>query len=193
MESSANQTDGTSRVTRGESAGPRVAIRAAVITISDSGFAGQREDASGPVLEELLRDLGVVSVERTLVPDEADLIAEKLRHYADETDVNLVLTTGGTGFTSRDVTPEATRAVLDREAPGIVEAMRFLSLQKTPHAMLSRAVSGLRKRTLIINMPGSPRACREQFAMIRDALPHGIEKLLDEGGECARPDETQQG
>jgi len=168
---------------------PAVPIRAAVITVSDSGFAGTRDDASGPVLERLLRQLGAVSVERTLVPDEAALISEKLRHYGDETDVNLILTTGGTGFTSRDVTPEATRAVLDREAPGLAEAMRSASLQKTPHAMLSRAVSGLRKRTLIVNMPGSPRACREQFAVIREALPHGIEKLLDQGGDCARPDE----
>jgi molybdenum cofactor synthesis domain-containing protein len=168
---------------------PAAPIRAAVITVSDSGFAGTRDDASGPVLERLLRQLGAVSVERTLVPDEAVLISEKLRHYADETDVNLILTTGGTGFTSRDVTPEATRAVLDREAPGLAEAMRSASLQKTPHAMLSRAVSGLRKRTLIVNMPGSPRACREQFAVIREALPHGIEKLLDQGGDCARPDE----
>lgn len=168
---------------------PAAPIRAAVITVSDSGFAGTRDDAGGPVLEQLLRELGAVSVERTLVPDEAALISEKLRHYADETDVNLILTTGGTGFTSRDVTPEATRVVLDREAPGLAEAMRSASLQKTPHAMLSRAVSGLRKRTLIVNMPGSPRACREQFAVIREALPHGIEKLLDQGGDCARPDE----
>ncbi|MGO8684059.1 MAG: MogA/MoaB family molybdenum cofactor biosynthesis protein, partial [Thermoleophilia bacterium] len=114
-------------------------------------------------------------------------IAATLRRFADETPVNLILTTGGTGFTSRDVTPEATRDVIDREAPGLAEAMRLLSLQKTPHAMLSRAVSGLRGRTLIVNMPGSPRACREQFAMIRAALPHGIEKLLDQGGDCATP------
>jgi molybdopterin adenylyltransferase len=162
-------------------------IRAAVVTISDKGFAGERADESGAALEELLRELGVAAVERALVPDERPLIAAALRQLADEAAVNLILTTGGTGFTSRDVTPEATRDVIDREAPGLAEAMRFLSLQKTPHAMLSRAVSGLRGRTLIVNMPGSPRACREQFAMIRAALPHGVEKLLDQGGDCATP------
>jgi molybdopterin adenylyltransferase len=165
------------------------AIVAAVVTASDSGFAGTRRDTSGDVLEELLRELGAASVARSMVPDDADAIVAELRRLADETSVNLVLTTGGTGFTSRDVTPEATRAVIDREAPGIAEAMRFVSLQQTPRAMLSRGVSGLRGRTLIINMPGSPRACREQFEVIREALPHGIEKLLDSGGDCARPDE----
>ncbi len=167
-----------------------VTIVAAVVTVSDSGFAGTRKDTSGDVLEELLCELGAASVARSLVPDEADVIAAELRRLADETPVNLVLTTGGTGFTSRDVTPEATRAVIDREAPGIAEAMRFASLQQTPRAMLSRGVSGLRGRTLVINMPGSPRACREQFEIIREALPHGIEKLLDAGGDCARPGES---
>jgi molybdopterin adenylyltransferase len=161
-------------------------IRAAVVTVSDKGYAGERADESGAVLEELLRAMGVAEVERAMVPDERELIAAKLRHFAEVTGVNLVLTTGGTGLTSRDVTPEATRAVIDREAPGFAEAMRFLSLQKTPHAMISRAVSGVCRQTLIINMPGSPRACREQFEMIRPALPHAIEKLLDQGGDCAR-------
>jgi len=161
-------------------------IRAAVITVSDKGYAGERADESGAVLEEQLREMGVAEVERAIVPDERELIAAKLRHFAEVTPVNLVLTTGGTGLTSRDVTPEATRAVIDREAPGFAETMRFLSLQKTPHAMLSRAVSGVCRQTLIINMPGSPTACREQFEMIRPALPHAIEKLLDQGGDCAR-------
>ena len=161
-------------------------IRAAVITISDKGYAGQRVDESGAALEELLREMGVASVERALVPDERELISAKMRHFAEVTDVNLVLSTGGTGMTSRDVTPEATLSVIDREAPGFAEAMRMLSLQKTPNAMVSRAVSGICRRTLIINMPGSPRACREQFAMIRAALPHAIEKLMDAGGDCAR-------
>jgi molybdopterin adenylyltransferase len=161
-------------------------IHAAVITISDKGFAGERTDESGAALEELLREMGVQSVQRALVPDERELIAAKMRHFAEVTDVNLVLTTGGTGMTSRDVTPEATLSVIDREAPGFAEAMRMLSLQKTPHAMISRAVSGICRRTLIINMPGSPRACREQFAMISEALPHAVEKLMDAGGDCAR-------
>ena len=162
-------------------------IHAAVVTVSDKGYAGERQDESGATLEMLLREIGVPTVERALVPDDRAQIAATLRRLADETPVNLILTTGGTGFTSRDVTPEATRDVIDREASGLAEAMRFLSLQQTPHAMLSRAVSGLRGRTLIVNMPGSPRACREQFAMISAALPHGIEKLLDQGGDCAKP------
>jgi molybdenum cofactor synthesis domain-containing protein len=168
------------------SGGAGAHIRAAVVTVSDRGYAGEREDESGAVLEELLREMGTEHVERALVPDERELIAARLRRFAELTDVNLVLTTGGTGLTSRDVTPEATLSVIDREAPGFVEAMRMGSLQKTPHAMLSRAVSGIYRRTLIINMPGSPRACREQFSMIRDALPHAVEKLLDHGGDCAR-------
>ncbi len=160
-------------------------IHAAVLTVSDKGSRGEREDTSGAVLEEELRQLGAAHVERAIVPDEADRIAAELVHWADETPVNLVLTTGGTGMTSRDVTPEATLGVLDRQAPGFAEAMRAGSLLATPHAMLSRAVSGIRGRTLIVNMPGSPRACREQFAMIAKALPHGVEKLLDLGGDCA--------
>ena len=160
-------------------------IHAAVLTSSDKGARGERDDASGDALEEALRELGVAQVERAIVPDEQDQIAGALRHWADETPVNLILTTGGTGMTSRDVTPEATLSVLDRQAPGFAEAMRAGSLEKTPHAMLSRAVSGIRGKTLIINMPGSPRACREQFAMIAAALPHGVEKLLDLGGDCA--------
>jgi molybdopterin adenylyltransferase len=161
-------------------------IKAAVLTVSDKGAAGERSDESGDVLEQALYGIGVPLVRRAIVPDEFDQIAERLRFWSDETDVNLILTTGGTGFTSRDITPEATLAVLDRLATGFAEAMRAGSLQKTPHAMLSRAVSGLRGKTLIINMPGSPRACGEQFEMIAAALPHGIEKLLDQGGDCAR-------
>ena len=164
------------------------AIRAVVITLSDSGYAGRRTDESGAVLEGLLQELGAEYVERLLLPDEQHLLTEKLIHYADRTPANLILTTGGTGFTSRDVAPEATRAVFDREAPGFAEAMRAASLTVTPHAMLSRAVSGLRGTTLIINFPGSPVACREQFAVISEALPHALEKLADLGGDCARPD-----
>lgn len=166
----------------------RVPIRAVVITISDSGYTGTREDESGTVLEELLNDLGAEYVERVMLPDERLLITEKIVHHADRTMANLILTTGGTGFTSRDITPEATRDALDREAPGLAEAMRAASLAKTPNAMLSRAVSGLRGTTLIVNMSGSPIACREQFEVIKPALSHAIEKLCDMGGDCARPD-----
>ncbi len=162
-------------------------IVAAVLTVSDKGSRGERDDTSGDALEAGLRALGAASVERAIVPDEADQIAAELRRWSDQTPVNLILTTGGTGMTSRDVTPEATLAVLDRQAPGFAEAMRAGSLAKTPHAMLSRAVSGVRGKTLVINMPGSPRACREQLAMIAAALPHGVEKLLDLGGDCAPP------
>jgi molybdopterin adenylyltransferase len=165
----------------------RSLIRATVLTVSDKGSRGEREDESGAALEELLVGMGAAVVERAIVPDERAQIAAALTRFADETDANLVLTTGGTGFTARDVTPEATLDVLERPAPGLAEAMRAGSLAKTPHAMLSRAVSGLRGRTLIVNMPGSPRACREQFAMIAPALPHAIEKLLDLGGDCAAP------
>ena len=160
-------------------------IVAAVLTVSDKGSRGEREDTSGDALQEGLEAMGVASVERVIVPDEQDEIAAALRHWADETNVNLVLTTGGTGMTTRDVTPEATLAVLDRQAPGFAEAMRAGSLAVTPHAMISRAVSGMRGRTLIINMPGSPGACRDQFAMIAKALPHAVEKLQDRGGDCA--------
>ncbi|MFA4964238.1 MAG: molybdenum cofactor synthesis domain-containing protein [Thermoleophilia bacterium] len=162
-------------------------IAAAVLTVSDKGSRGEREDESGAALEDALRALGAASVERAIVPDERDRIAAELVRWADETPVNLVLTTGGTGMTTRDVTPEATLSVLERQAPGIAEAMRAGSLATTPHAMLSRAVSGMRGKTLIVNMPGSPRACREQFALIAAALPHAIEKLLDLGGDCAAP------
>jgi molybdenum cofactor synthesis domain-containing protein len=165
----------------------RSLIRAAVLTVSDKGSRGEREDESGGALEELLGEMGAAVVARAVVPDEREQIAAALTRFADESEANLVLTTGGTGFTARDVTPEATQDVLDRPAPGFAEAMRAGSLAKTPHAMLSRAVSGLRGRTLIINMPGSPRACREQFAMVAAALPHAIEKLLDLGGDCATP------
>jgi molybdopterin adenylyltransferase len=166
--------------------GEHMPIRAVVITLSDSGHAGDREDESGAVLEGLLKEIGAEYVERHLLPDERLLLTEKLMHYADRTTANLILTTGGTGFTSRDVTPEATAEVFDRQAPGFAEAMRAASLVKTPRAMLSRAVSGLRGTTLIINFPGSPTACREQFAVVRDALQHAIDKLNDVGGDCAR-------
>ena len=135
--------------------------------------------------------MGAEYVERVLIPDEQMLITEKITHYADRTMAGLILTTGGTGFTSRDVTPEGTRPAFDREAPGFAEAMRAASLLKTPNAMVSRAVSGLRGSTLIINFPGSPVACREQFEVIRGALQHALDKLADVGGDCARdPEET---
>jgi len=161
-------------------------MRVAVLTISDKGSRGEREDVSGKVIVEKLESLGGEIVHREIIPDELDMIAQRLRYLADELNADLVLTTGGTGLSPRDVTPEATKAVIDREAPGFAEAMRQMSLQITPRAMLSRAVSGVRKRTLIINLPGSPKAVEECLEVILPALPHGIEILRGEGGECAR-------
>ena len=147
-------------------------MKAAVLTVSDGVTAGERDDASGAVLEGLLRDDGF-EVERRVVPDESDDIAGALRELSQT--ALLVLTTGGTGFAPRDVTPEATRLVLDREAPGLAEAIRADALARTPHALLSRGIAGLRGRTLIVNLPGSPGGCRDGFAVLRPALRHGLE------------------
>ena len=162
-------------------------MRAAVVTVSDKGFAGVREDASGPVLRDLLRGIGAEVGEPYLVPDEQPQIEELLRALADGGQVDLILTTGGTGLAPRDRTPEATMAVVDRPAPGLPEAMRAASLAITPHAMLSRAAAGVRARTLIVNMPGSPKACREHFAVIAPALPHAVETVSGQAFECATP------
>ena len=155
---------------------------AAVLTVSDGVRAGVREDTSGDTLEELLRGEGF-AVERRVVPDDAPLIASAIEELADAGSV-LVLTTGGTGFAPRDVTPEATRSVIEREAPGIAEAIRADAVARTPHALLSRGVAGLRGRTLVVNLPGSPGGCRDGFAVIRPALHHGLELA---GGDTATP------
>ena len=167
---------------------PGAGIRAVVVTVSDKGYAGLREDSSGPALRDLLRDLGAEVEEPRVVPDEQPLIEELLRGLADDGGVDLVLTTGGTGLAPRDRTPEATLAVIDRAAPGFPEAMRAASLAITPRAMLSRAAAGVRGSTLIINMPGSPKACREHFEVIADSLPHAIETLKGSAHDCATPD-----
>lgn len=148
-------------------------MRAAVLTVSDGVRAGVREDTSGDELENLLRQEGF-DVSRRVVPDEARDISDAIAELADD-GMLLVLTTGGTGFAPRDVTPEATRRVLDREAPGIAEAIRADALARTPHALLSRGVAGLRGGMLVVNLPGSPGGCRDGFAVIRPALRHGIE------------------
>jgi molybdopterin adenylyltransferase len=147
-------------------------VRAAVLTVSDGVHAGEREDTSGDALEELLRDDGF-DVLRRVVPDERTLISEAIGELAE--DALLILTTGGTGFAPRDVTPEATRTVLDREAPGIAEAIRADAVVRTPHALLSRGVAGLRGKTLVVNLPGSPGGCRDGFAVLQPALRHGLE------------------
>jgi len=161
--------------------------RVAILTVSDKGSRGEREDLSGLAVEEAVLDRGWRVEARDIVPDEPGDIEAKLKYYSDELGVDLVLTTGGTGLSPRDVTPEATRRVIEREAPGFAEAMRTASLQVTPHAMLSRAVSGIRACTLIVNLPGSPRAARENLEVILPALPHGLEKLCGDEGECATP------
>jgi len=148
-------------------------VTAAVLTVSDGVSAGQRDDASGDVLEELLHGEGF-DVTRRVVPDDAPEIADAVRELVDD-GVLLVLTTGGTGFAPRDVTPEATLTVIEREAPGLAEAIRADAFARTPHALLSRGVAGLRGGSLIVNLPGSPGGCRDGFAVIRPALRHGLE------------------
>jgi len=153
-------------------------IRVGILTVSDRTARGETEDASGPLLQQMAQErLGGAVVVSTVTPDERNVIEEVLRRWSDEVEVDLILTTGGTGFALRDVTPEATRRVIEREAPGFAEAMRAASLRITPHAMLSRAVAGIRGRTLIVNLPGSPKAARENLETILPALPHAIELL----------------
>ncbi len=160
-------------------------FRVAILTVSDKGSRGEREDLSGQAVEDTVLGMGWRVEARDVVPDELGEIEAKLRHYCDEMRVDLVLTTGGTGMSPRDLTPEATRRVIHREAPGLVEAMRAASLSVTPHAMLSRAASGIRGCTLIVNLPGSPRGARENLEVILPALPHGLEKLGGDEAECA--------
>jgi molybdenum cofactor synthesis domain-containing protein len=165
-------------------------LRVGVITASDKGARGEREDLSGPILAELVQEIGGVVVEYVVLPDDQVILTERMRHWVDELSLDLILTTGGTGFSLRDVTPEATLAVADRMVPGISEVMRLESLKVTPKAMLSRAVAVLRKQTLIINLPGSPKAVRECFAVIAPALPHGVQILKGEASECATKPEA---
>ncbi|MGO9377639.1 MAG: molybdenum cofactor biosynthesis protein B [Dissulfurispiraceae bacterium] len=158
-------------------------ITAAVLTLSDKGSRGERTDESGPAIVDIFKGIGEVKF-YDILPDDRDLIRERLLFYAGR--VDLILTTGGTGLSSRDVTPEATRDVIDREIPGIAEAMRAEGLKKTGTAMLSRAIAGVKGQTLIINLPGSPKAVRENLAVIIEALPHAIDKIKGDQGDCAR-------
>ena len=159
-----------------------------ILTISDKGWKSERQDRSGEVIRRVLSKLDISIINYDIVPDEKNLITEKLIQWADEDKVDVVLTTGGTGLSPRDVTPEATLSVVDRVVPGFAEAMRAESLKKTPHAMLSRAVTGTRGNCLIINLPGSPKAVRECLEPILPALPHALETLKGQGGECATPE-----
>ncbi len=162
-------------------------IRVAILTVSDKASQGEREDRSASLIRELLLEIKGEVVAYDIVPDEKAIIKERLVHYTDNEQIDLVLTTGGTGLGPRDVTPDATLAVVDRVIPGIAEAMRIKGLEKTPHAMLSRAVAGSRARSLIINLPGSPRAVQENLEVILPALPHALEVLQGSSGDCARP------
>lgn len=160
-------------------------LQAAVVTVSDKGFSGEREDTAGPLAAELLRGAGYEVTSVTIVPDEPAQIQAELIRLADSERIPLVLTTGGTGFAQRDVTPEATAAVCSRMAPGIPEAMRAASMAITPRGMLSRGVAGIRGTTLIVNLPGSPKAVKENLEAVLPALEHGLHMLLGTRNECA--------
>ncbi len=160
-------------------------FRAAVLTVSDKGYRGERADTAGPLVASLLGEAGYEIAATRMVPDELALIKEALIQLADDEDVALLVTTGGTGFSPRDVTPEATGNVCERMAPGIPEAMRMSSLAVTNRAMLSRAAAGIRGATLIINLPGSPKAARENLLAVLPALEHGLEMLRGPKRDCA--------
>lgn len=152
-------------------------MRIAILTVSDRSWRGERPDSSGPGLTQAVLAQGWQVVESLILPDEQAQLEAQMTHWADTGTVDVILTTGGTGFSARDVTPEATAAVIQRTAPGLAEAMRHSSLQVTPHAMLSRAIAGIRGRTLIINLPGSPQAALENLAVVAPVLPHAIQLL----------------
>lgn len=155
-------------------------LRASILIVSDRSARGEREDLSGPALRATLENHGWQVIHQAIVPDEAPIISERLRTWADSGEVDVILTSGGTGFAPRDVTPEATQAVIERQAPGLAEAMRAAALRFTPHAMLSRAIAGIRKRTLIVNLPGSPKGAVENLEVILGVLPHAVQLLRED-------------
>lgn len=159
-----------------------MSLRFAILTVSDRSWRGERPDASGPALEEAIRSHGWDVVQREVLPDELPLLQERLISWADSGEIDVILTTGGTGFSPRDVTPEATQAVIQRSAPGLAEAMRAYSLKFTPHAMLSRATAGIRGRTLIVNLPGSPKGAIENLGVILHVLQHAVDLLRGDPG-----------
>ncbi len=159
-------------------------ISVAVLTVSDKGSKGEREDLSGPLIGEMIKKIGAELKYYEILPDEKKFIKEKLIEYSRK--VDLILTNGGTGLSTRDVTPEATIEIIDKEVPGIAEAMRSEGLKKTSRAMLSRAVAGVKGNSLIINLPGSPKAVKESLSVILDVIPHAIEKIKGDPSECAR-------
>jgi len=157
-----------------------MSLRFGILTLSDRSAKGERADVSGPALADLIRAQGWSVLKQAILPDDESAIRAALTEWADSGTVDVILTTGGTGFAPRDVTPQATRAIIQRETPGLAEAMRADSLKKTPHAMLSRAVTGIRGRTLIINLPGSPKGAVENLQTILPVLPHAIQLLTDD-------------
>lgn len=163
-----------------------IPFRVAVITSSDAGSRGEREDKSAPVIEQMVKEAGFSVVSKVLLPDEQQQLADTMREICDQNQADLILTTGGTGFSPRDVMPEATMSITERQVPGIPEAMRYYSLQITGRAMLSRAQAGIRKQTLIVNLPGSPKAVEECLGYILPHLTHGLEILTQKASNCAR-------
>lgn len=161
-------------------------FRTAIVCMSDKGARGEREDTSTKVIEKIIMKNGYKVIKKILIPDEFELIKETLKNICDNDEADLILTTGGTGFSKRDVTPEATLEVIDKIVPGIPEAMRAYSMTITKRAMLSRSAAGIRKNTLIINMPGSPKAVEESLSFIIEPLTHGLEILVGASSECAR-------
>lgn len=164
-------------------------IKVGILTISDKGSRGEREDLSGKVIEEVIRKINGEVRYYQIIPDEKDIIQEELIRAVDELRLDLILTTGGTGLGKRDVTPEATLAIIEKEVSGISEIIRSESFKKTDRAILSRGVAGIRKESLIINLPGSPKGVRESLEIVLEALPHGIEILKGQAIECGRNDE----
>uniref|UniRef100_C6E813 Molybdopterin adenylyltransferase n=1 Tax=Geobacter sp. (strain M21) TaxID=443144 RepID=C6E813_GEOSM len=162
-------------------------MRAAILTLSDRCSTGERADGSGPALRSFLEERGVTVTCTEVIPDEASIISEKLADWSDNGSFDLILTTGGTGVSPRDVTPEATERVVDRVLPGFGEVMRAESLKKTPHAIISRAIAGIRKNTLIINLPGSPKGATENIGFVWAAVPHAVAKLQGDPEECGTP------
>jgi len=161
-------------------------VKAGILTLSDKGARGERIDLSGPALSDWLRPKGVETARYEMIPDDEGRIAEKLSEWADSGELDIILTTGGTGVSPRDVTPEATMKILDKLIPGLGELMRFRSLVKTPSAAISRAVAGIRGTTLIINLPGSPKGAVENLEAVWDAVPHAVAKIQGDPSDCAR-------
>ena len=160
-------------------------IYAGIITVSDKGSQGKREDLSGPAIAEMLAGAAIEIKQTLIIPDEKDQIQKAIINFADVEKLDLILTTGGTGVSPRDITPDATLKVIDKEIPGMAEAMRHQSMLITPHAMISRAIAGIRGRSLIINLPGSPKGAKENLAVILPALKHAIEKIKGDDADCA--------